>query len=170
MDLYNYEEYIYPPNVVTYVLIGETLEYGKLIRTKRGWHDGTYIYGEGLGLLSYSKSFGIAYIQEKLVAFKKGNFQYGTFTPVGQLTASQEVPLPAGYNIYPNPAHTVLNIEKLPIGSQVTLLNTLGQCLYNFVIEQNEMDINVARLSKGLYFLNVRTLEGQSGMIKFVKE
>lgn len=77
-----------------------------------------------------------------------------------------------GINIYPNPAHNVLNIavdaNNLP--DSFSIYNSLGQSVANVTVTSNtNLSINTGDYSTGIYF--IRIVKGtQTKTIKFIKE
>lgn len=74
--------------------------------------------------------------------------------------------------VYPNPAHTILNIES-PLSSQklkVSIVNLLGSVVMpQSTLENNS--INIAQLASGIYLLQIKDEStGSSITRKFVKE
>ncbi|MFD2916590.1 ELWxxDGT repeat protein [Psychroserpens luteus] len=73
-------------------------------------------------------------------------------------------------SIYPNPVKNVLTIETTFTGNlQLNVMNQLGQ----LVLRQNQslssISLDVSNISKGLYFLNIASENGNSQTIKFIK-
>ena len=75
--------------------------------------------------------------------------------------------------LYPNPTKNVLNIEipnSISLDGSYEIYNTLGQLIANHKISnQNDLTINVAGLSNGVYMLNLK-LDGNNKILKFVKD
>jgi hypothetical protein len=76
-----------------------------------------------------------------------------------------------GFNIYPNPANDMITFETSSSQQDkvISLLNVLGQIVMQQPMTQQRSEIDVRRLSKGLYFLKLTTKNG-SVVRKFVKE
>jgi uncharacterized repeat protein (TIGR01451 family) len=74
--------------------------------------------------------------------------------------------------IYPNPANNILTIDMQNISIEnCTITNTLGQIVYNSANEINanhKIQLNIADLNAGVYFLKVRASNG-SYAAKFIK-
>lgn len=81
-----------------------------------------------------------------------GIIKVKTATGIKNLTLSSD--------IYPNPAENVLNI-KLPsenIESEITVVNTTGAVIMKEVFNYSrEIQLNISALSKGIYFLKIRS-------------
>jgi len=58
--------------------------------------------------------------------------------------------------MYPNPASDVLNIEAGNI-TQVTIINNLGQVVYNKAMEMDNVQINTSNFDKGMYVVRIHT-------------
>jgi len=75
----------------------------------------------------------------------------------------------AEFVIYPNPVKgSVLNLQlKEAVGSEVRVLNVLGQ-----IVSQQAFDttLNVSQLNSGVYFVEVKTADGQTLRKRFIKE
>ena len=73
-------------------------------------------------------------------------------------------------SVYPNPVSNILTIEyPFSDNLQLKVINQLGQ----LVLKQNQdaslKSLDVSKLSKGLYFLNIDSESGNSHTIKFIK-
>ncbi len=68
--------------------------------------------------------------------------------------------------IYPNPASTDLTISSSDKISSVAITNLLGQTVYTFEYNTSLVQIEVADLPKGMYFLRINGIEVR----KFIKE
>jgi hypothetical protein len=58
--------------------------------------------------------------------------------------------------MYPNPASDVLNIEAGNI-TQVTIINNLGQVVYNKAVDMDNVQINTSNFDKGMYVVRIHT-------------
>jgi len=82
-------------------------------------------------------------------------------TPLGIPTLST-----SSVAMYPNPASTELTISASDGISNVTISNLLGQIVYNSRYNAPEVQVNVASLPSGLYFVKIN----DAVVRKFVKE
>ncbi len=75
------------------------------------------------------------------------------------------------FSLFPNPASDKLNIEiSGSIGEKsLSVYNIQGQLMWQQTARQEKLEIDIARLSKGLYLLKLITTEG-SVVKKFIKE
>jgi len=67
--------------------------------------------------------------------------------------------------VYPNPASDYLQLylrESVMKDAQYSLYNALGELVQHQTIQQSQERINIATLSKGLYFIHVETARGTS--------
>lgn len=66
--------------------------------------------------------------------------------------------LEANFNIYPNPAQSVVNIESSLRGeAQVAIYDMTGRCVKEVsVTDMSKVAINVENLNKGVYFISVQ--------------
>lgn len=84
-------------------------------------------------------------------ADEQSDFVYVEITDVcenGQTTA-----------VYPNPVNQKLTVQAQGI-TEITLYSILGQQVYQYRGMTDKLDINVAKLESGIYFLQVKTTEG----------
>lgn len=65
--------------------------------------------------------------------------------------------------IYPNPISTVLNVSAASKIKSIEIFNTLGQRVMTQQCNSNDVKIDVAHLSRGVYFVKVNA--GQAGQI-----
>ncbi len=71
---------------------------------------------------------------------------------------------------YPNPANDVLNISLSNNASSVSIISLDGKVVYTESINTNNIALNVADLTSGIYFYQVTTAEGEKITNKFVKQ
>jgi type IX secretion system substrate protein len=72
----------------------------------------------------------------------------------------------AGILVYPNPASAELNISSTDKITRVAIFNLLGQTVYTHAEDVEKVEINIANLSPGVYFIKIN---GEM-VRKFVKE
>jgi hypothetical protein len=76
--------------------------------------------------------------------------------------------------LYPNPTSNILNIvveNKLDAPETYTIISTSGQILKSKKIESTEdLQINVANLSQGIYFLKLSKSQSETKTIPFIKK
>ena len=63
-------------------------------------------------------------------------------------------------NVYPNPASNVLNIDAGNNVQQVTLINPVGQVVYDAVLEANKTSIDLSEFSVGVYMVQLKKADG----------
>lgn len=73
----------------------------------------------------------------------------------------------ASVNIYPNPAHQLLNVEGEGI-AEIAIYNAMGQLMINYQPTENNIQLNVGDLARGIYMVKVITNEGATTMRKVV--
>lgn len=75
--------------------------------------------------------------------------------------------------VYPNPATTALNIDVAYdtrwIGKTLSVLNMQGQIVMQIAITSKLQQIDISRLSSGMYFLSAKREDGESIREKFLK-
>jgi len=71
--------------------------------------------------------------------------------------------------IYPNPADNLLHVTGTSDYNSLEIINFMGQLIMSEKIVDNQVDINIANLSSGVYFVRLR---GDKGIIagKFIKK
>jgi hypothetical protein len=62
-------------------------------------------------------------------------------------------------SIYPNPTDGNLNIEAEGM-RRITVVNTIGQVVYDTEVETDHYLLNLSRFGSGLYMIRVYTTEG----------
>lgn len=75
-----------------------------------------------------------------------------------------------GLSVYPNPAKSKLYIEGLGQETTFRLYNYLGVKVGLGIVAQKKGIINLETLAPGIYFLDLRDKQGQSKVLKIVKE
>jgi hypothetical protein len=73
------------------------------------------------------------------------------------------------YRVYPNPVINELAIEG-EVGMQVTIINVLGQEVYNGVLNSNKVLINTSGFVPGSYILQLTGSDGVRNVVKVEKE
>jgi hypothetical protein len=77
------------------------------------------------------------------------------------VTGIEDPALADGIAVYPNPARDILNITSSADITHVTVMNYLGQVVYNQkVVEDNDLQLNVAGYETGVYMVKVETTAG----------
>ena len=64
-------------------------------------------------------------------------------------------------NIYPNPTHDVVTIEAQGM-NHITVVNTLGQVVYDADVDADMIQLNLGQYKSGLYLVRVNTESGVS--------
>jgi hypothetical protein len=73
--------------------------------------------------------------------------------------------------IYPNPTKDIITIELKNITQgQLTLINTIGQIVLTQAMRESKVNIDMGKLAKGIYILNLTTQDGNSYREVVVKE
>jgi len=79
------------------------------------------------------------------------------FTVEGCASLNEEQ---AGFNLYPNPAHTYFEVESTNAIDEVKVLSALGQVVNNLPIKmlgQNKIKVTTINLNRGTYFVQIKT-------------
>jgi hypothetical protein len=71
--------------------------------------------------------------------------------------------------VYPNPAEEKLMINSEQTIQKIAIFNLLGQQIKTFEVNFNSGEINISELSKGIYFLNLKLINGGSISTKIFK-
>jgi len=75
----------------------------------------------------------------------------------------------AGFEIYPNPTNSILNITATENIKKIILYNSLGQIVLEKQINANESKMNIEKLSNGIYILKTYG-ENKTGIRQIIKE
>ena len=73
-----------------------------------------------------------------------------------------------GVMTFPNPANNVLNITSNQTIQMVKVMNTVGQVVKNVEIGNNTYSMNISDLEKGIYIVEVKTINNQVSTSKIV--
>ena len=90
---------------------------------------------------------------------KNADQEWGETTIVHFTTLSGDAveEVNAGFNIYPNPATSMINLESALSGeAQVSIFDMTGRCVKQTVVEMSNASINIEGLNKGVYFISVK--------------
>ncbi len=75
----------------------------------------------------------------------------------------------SSFNIYPNPANDKLFIEAETNVEEVSVYTLTGVMVYNEQCSMNNVQLNVSDLNSGVYFVKVRTYNGET-VKRFIKK
>jgi hypothetical protein len=78
----------------------------------------------------------------------------------------------SNFNFYPNPTTDLLNIETQNKISNIQICNILGKQIMNFPVNSNSNSnsINIEKLQKGIYFVNLVDNNSKVETFKIVKK
>ncbi len=79
---------------------------------------------------------------------------------VGPVTAGVAKPSALAFNIYPNPVTDQIRLEFVPSNTAYKIINVTGQVVKSGVVNNNIIT-HLEVLPKGLYFLKIRTDDGE---------
>jgi hypothetical protein len=63
-------------------------------------------------------------------------------------------------NVYPNPASEVLNIDATNDVQHLTLINPVGQVVYDAAMEANKTSIDLSEFPGGVYMVQLKKADG----------
>jgi hypothetical protein len=117
-------------------------------------------YGRGLGMVyeDHSIMYGHGYTYHKLVYYSKSGVECGTPDTTG--VGIEDPPVkPKGITLFPNPVSSTLHITSDDTINGIELINQAGQLIrtYDYPSGKDEVEINVADIASGLYFLRIKT-------------
>lgn len=72
-------------------------------------------------------------------------------------------------NIYPNPVQETLNLNHLPLGTQIAVFDVLGRKLFSGIAQESNMKIATRKWAPGLYVVALNQ-KGTKYFKKVVKE
>jgi hypothetical protein len=75
-----------------------------------------------------------------------------------------------GFTVYPNPAAEKLMINSEQIIREIVVFNLLGQQIKTFQVNFKSGEINISKLNKGMYFLNLKLIDDTSISMKIIKK
>lgn len=73
------------------------------------------------------------------------------------------------FRMYPNPAQSVLNLEKLDGASKVEIFNVVGKLVQTVEVYENQTTLEINELNSGIYFVNVHFVDNVQST-KFIKK
>jgi hypothetical protein len=65
-----------------------------------------------------------------------------------------------GITIFPNPATNLVNIKSQHSINQISIINNFGQMVFSGNFDSNSAHVNTSGFNKGIYIVQVKTLEG----------
>lgn len=163
----------YPSNYVSSIdsfLIGTSYrkQYHISVRGSTMGQDSNYVQLiEGIG-----STFGLTYGLippfeggSALYCFSQNNIMlYPNSTDSCNLTLGISTfnPQPSTFQIYPNPANTILNVELRMQNETATveIHNTIGNCVHRQIAKSANCQINVSDLAEGVYTISISSKEG----------
>ncbi len=106
-------------------------------------------FAEGTGLTTVNAVSGVD------ANFGFGGAHYPTWVSFSSTLSVKNNTL-TNFNVYPNPAYDVINIQTEEAIKNVSIFNILGKMVYS----NNQSTINVANLNSGIYLVKVETSNG----------
>jgi len=105
----------------------------------------------------------------------KGNNRFDNITIEGDIINPNIVNDPvvnARYSLYPSPAEEFINLKSGSSGDKkVSIYNSIGVQVSEFIMNEKLFSINVENYSSGLYFINVKDIDGgNNSTLKFIKK
>ncbi len=116
------------------------------------WTEVSYDLSAYDGQLVY---VGIQCVSQDAFVFMIDDIQITSTVGVEEVDASQ-------FNVYPNPAQDVVNINSSVNLKSVTIVNYTGQVVYQAPVSGTDARINTADLSAGIYVIQLETENGVS--------
>lgn len=74
------------------------------------------------------------------------------------------------FAVYPNPAKEKVTIKSKETIKEITIFNMLGQQIKTFDVNLKSTEINVSELNKGIYYLNLKLINGNLISTKIIKK
>jgi hypothetical protein len=112
---------------------------------------------------SSEEIFDVAFTYDPNYPNYDGNFAtYGVSNVVGMtmsITSINEV-TDNNVQVYPNPAKDVINVVSDLNVKNITLVNYVGQMVYNQNVNGNSFQVNVSGLGTGMYVVRIETIDG----------
>jgi Secretion system C-terminal sorting domain len=157
-----YVDGMYIPNIASWDGHQWCSIYNQNINPPSGWcasmGDTTvFIYTEGKLHIGTDTAYGVAYWTGKTYTYQCGTYYTG-ITGAGDN---------AEFSVYPNPAMDKLFIENMCSHCTISISSPSGQDL-PIRISSNEVD--VSDLSAGMYFLRIKSADGNMMSRKFIKQ
>ncbi|MEI8278869.1 MAG: T9SS type A sorting domain-containing protein [Bacteroidota bacterium] len=72
--------------------------------------------------------------------------------------------------VYPNPTNDVLHIDNLVETTSFQILNIVGQCVQQGIMQAGNNTIATQALPSGIYMLVMTDVQGRRSIIRLVKE
>jgi len=107
-------------------------------------------FAEGSGLTTVNSASGID------ANFGYGGAHYPTWILLSTTVAAVNSNNLINFNVYPNPANDVINIQTENLIKNVAIYNILGKLVYTNNVET----VNVSSLDAGIYLIKVETEKG----------
>ncbi len=96
-------------------------------------------------------------------------YSSGKILPANKCTLSSPVIPIQNVNIWPNPTYNNVTIENAN-NCLISIRNMLGQQVLEFTIVSNVQTIDLRNLQKGIYFVEIQSLDGFRKEVKLIKE
>jgi len=102
----------------------------------------------------------------QVVAFLQDNttkeILQATRVDLGLYVGIQNPEVAANLSIYPNPATNQVNIATSGTLTQVRIMNSTGQLVYNQKVDGQLLQVNSSEFQTGVYFIEIHTTEGMT--------
>ena len=99
-----------------------------------------------------------------------GTLTYDTVTVTVIPVGIDGVKTLGAVKVYPNPATNVVHVSGLAAGCSYKIVNAVGLCVGQGQLLQKQEEIDIARLPKGVYLLELLPADGNRAVIRLVKQ
>jgi hypothetical protein len=73
------------------------------------------------------------------------------------------------FSLYPNPANDILSLQSEIENAQISLFDINGKIVFSKIMTTNSEELDVKKLERGLYIIELKNDVGQSAKKKFVR-
>lgn len=72
-------------------------------------------------------------------------------------SASIEEQTTNSFNFFPNPANDLVTLNNLPLGTTIQITDMTGKSVFETIVSTEEMNIDLAPMNNGIYFIQLTT-------------
>jgi hypothetical protein len=100
------------------------------------------------------------------IYFQDSSLVYSILSPLTYVKNAQNAPK---ISLYPNPTHTILNINSSESMDKISVVDLTGRKVLSKTVNASNAELNVFNLPKGIYFSQI-LIDGKLWMSKFIVE
>ena len=87
--------------------------------------------------------YGVVHSKDSIYVYGSGTASVAGQSPIGKIS------------VYPNPATDVVNIDNVPVGSTISIIDMTGKAVYRSGVTDRQTTISTIEFANGIYMLQI---------------